>query len=319
MENLLLEPASFERERAVVMEERKYRYENSPRGQLYLAMMKAVFEGTPYGGSVIGEFEDLKSLSRDQVMEYFKKFYTPDNAIIVIAGNVDPSDTYSMVKEKFGKLASSTEEVRQYKKNADAPERYKLRSRWNREIRLRGEAQTPQFMMAFPGEAVGTRKAYVMDLLSSLLGSGVSSFFNQEFVKNRSPLLGEISVSSYNLMYNGVFFISGELLSKTNLTSFKSRLERDLKKTCKTAVVDRSVQKGKNQFLVSFFSGMQTNSGLAHSLGLSQLYFADHTHYKKELEIFQSITTQEVMDVCQDLFEKGPSLFLSVWKNHPGH
>jgi len=72
LENLLLDKEAFEKERAVVLEERKMRYENSPRGQLYLGLMKNLYKGTPYGSSVIGEIPDLKSVTREQIHEYLK-------------------------------------------------------------------------------------------------------------------------------------------------------------------------------------------------------------------------------------------------------
>ena len=72
MNNLLVEPKAFEKERSVVLEERKMRYENSPRGKLYLKFQERLYHNTPYGTSVIGDIADLKSVSRDQIYQYFK-------------------------------------------------------------------------------------------------------------------------------------------------------------------------------------------------------------------------------------------------------
>ncbi|MEK6626114.1 MAG: pitrilysin family protein, partial [Bdellovibrionota bacterium] len=101
---LLLEEQAFEKERAVIFEERKMRYENSPHGKLLLAMMQEVFKGTPYGGSVIGDEVDLKNLSRPQLQDFFKKYYAPNNAIIVIVGDVDHEKIFALVEQKFGGL-----------------------------------------------------------------------------------------------------------------------------------------------------------------------------------------------------------------------
>ena len=101
IQHLLLEPTSFESERQVIFEERKMRYENSPDGFLYLMMMKKVFEGTPYAQSVIGDVEDLQALSRDQMMKFFKTYYVPENAILAIAGDVDPDKIIPIIKEKL--------------------------------------------------------------------------------------------------------------------------------------------------------------------------------------------------------------------------
>ena len=89
MENLTLDTDEFNKERAVVLEERKMRYENSPRGQLYQLLMKTFFDGTAYGRPVIGEIPDLKSVTREQIHAYFKRFYAPNNVTLVLVGDVD--------------------------------------------------------------------------------------------------------------------------------------------------------------------------------------------------------------------------------------
>ena len=107
MENLLLDLEAFNKEREVVLEERKMRYENSPRGQLYLEMMQTLYKGTPYGRSVIGDIPDLKSVTREQIYKYFKRFYAPNNATLVLVGDIDVYKAKAMIQEKFGKIPSS--------------------------------------------------------------------------------------------------------------------------------------------------------------------------------------------------------------------
>ena len=107
MGNLLIEEKSFESERKVVLEERKMRYENSSGGKLFLKMMQTVFKGTPYGGSVIGDEKDLLSLSRSQVRNFFNTFYAPNNATIVIVGDVDTTKTLRLIKKYYGVLKKS--------------------------------------------------------------------------------------------------------------------------------------------------------------------------------------------------------------------
>lgn len=316
MENLLLEPNSFEKERKVILSERKMRYENSPRGQIYLKMMQAVFKNTPYGGSVIGENKDLNSLTRDQVMDFFKKFYKPDNAVIVIAGDVDASEVYGLVKEKFGKLKPSSDEIKKFIEEKDLPKHYSHKGKYNQWIKLHGESPVPIFMMAYKGDPIGTRKSYVMDILSSVLGDGSSSYFTQKYVRSRSQKLSGISASNYTLMKNGVFYISGTLNASTNLKKFRRTLIKDTKNLCEKAINERSVQKTKNMYMVDYYVGFQTNSGIAQGLGLREAFFKDPDYYKKELEIYSSIDAAEVKSVCHEVFDKGEQIFLSVWSKH---
>ncbi len=314
IQHLLLVPESFESERNVIFEERKYRYENSSNGKLYLAMMQSVFEGTPYGGSVIGDEVDLKNLSRDQVFDFFQKYYVPNNAIIVVAGDVDADDVFSMVEKKFGAIPASAQ-LSSLRKNGDDATRFTLKAKFNKEIVLQGNTPVPLFTMAFKGEPLGVREAYVMDILSSILGSGNSSHLNQLYVKAAKPILNDVSVVNYNLKYNGVFYISGELLKGVSIDQIKQRLRRDMANWCdKDALNARNLQKTKNQLLVSYFEDIRSNSGMAHFLGLREAYFGDYQEYLKELEIYNSITLEEVKKSCDRILKKSnPHIFLSIW------
>ena len=140
-------------------------------------MMQSVFEKTPYGGSVIGDEKDVKNLSREQMRKYFKQFYTPDNAIIVIVGDVDADKTYEMVKDKFGSIPRSAG-LSSFKEKMDHPKRFEHRGRYKRSVRLHGQSPNPIFMMAFKGEKIGTRRGFVLDIHSSILGNGESFYFH---------------------------------------------------------------------------------------------------------------------------------------------
>lgn len=316
MANLALVPEAFEKERNVIFEERKMRYENRPSGKLYLNMMQSMFEGTPYGGSVIGSVEDLKSLTREDVWDYFKKFYTPDNATIVIAGDVDAEDIVDMIEDKFGEMEASSKEIQGYRKARNNPELYKHQGRYKRHVKIKANSKTPQFMLSYPSVGMGQYKGYVMDILSSILGDGESSYLNEKYVSNRRPILSSVSASNYTLKYNGVFYVAGELLPKKGIYWFKKQLIKELKRSCDKAIDERTLQKTKNQYLVGYVGGLETNNGIAHFLGIRENFFNDYAYYNKELEIYQNITVKEVRDTCKELFNSDKYIMTSVWEKH---
>ncbi len=316
VKNLLLLPELVEKERQVVFEERKMRYENSPDGKLYLRMMQEVFAGTPYGGSVIGEVSDLQALTPDNLRSFHERFYVPNNMVIVISGDVDADEVHSLVKEHFGDLKASAE-LTEFKKSKDAPEVYALNFKRGKEVKLNGTSPTPKFMYAFPGEAAGKHSSYVLDILSSVLGDGESSWLNQQLVKGRRPALSSVYAANYTLQHNGVFFFGGELAKGENLGRTKSKLESLITGTmCDKAIDERTVQKTKNQYLVSYFKALKTNAGAAHFVGLRESLFGDYEDYKKEIAAYESITAKEVQSACHELF-KHKGIFLSVWDKHP--
>lgn len=317
IQNLLLEPEAFEKERNVVLEERKMRYENSPGGKMYLNVMQSMFEGTPYGRSVIGDIEDLKTVTRNQIMDYFKTFYAPNNAIVVIVGDFNVSTVKEQIKQAYSAIPSSEKLDSERKKSEDA-KLFKWKGKYNRDVKVNATNPIPKFMYAFQGVPLGKREAYVLDILSSILGDGKSSHFNQLFVDSKRPLLSSIGVGNYNLSHKGIFYISGNLLERTNLRKFKRILNKEIKRACGNKVISaRNVQKIKNNYLVSLYSGLETNSGIARFIGSSEQDHNDYSHYKEELEIYNSIQADEVISACHKVFDVKKAIFTSVWNKHP--
>ncbi|MBP9680503.1 MAG: insulinase family protein [Bacteriovorax sp.] len=316
LQHLLLEPTSFESERQVIFEERKMRYENNPDGFLYLMTMKKMFEGTPYGQSVIGDVEDLSALSRDQVMDFFKTYYAPDNAILAIAGDVDPEKLIPLIKEKYGSIAKS-KNLNAIKSKRDDPKNYEWKSKLKEDYRYYATNPNPKFSLAFRGEKIGTRKAFVLDVLSLMLSSGGSSYLSQKYVRNAHPLLSEISLSSYNLRHSGIFYFNGELMDGVDIEKFKKQFSTDLLSFCSEGLNSRTLQKIKNQIMAQAYTQMKTNAGMASTIMMNEKVYGDYAFGVKELEIYNSVTESEVKEACQDVLHKSPSQFISVWDKFP--
>lgn len=316
MQNLLLEPVSFDKERDVVLEERKMRYENSDRGKLFLKMMKETFKGTPYGNSVIGEVQDLKTIPREKVLEYFKTYYAPNNAILVIVGDFDKDDVMEEVEKKFGPIPPSKNLEKIKKEHAKNQGGFDFKGRFNREFHIHGQSKNPNFILAYKGVKITKREGFVLDILSSILGGGESSYLHQEFVVGKKPSLSKVYASNYTLQDSGVFFIGGELLQKKSLRQTKSKILNSLKKSCEKAVTSRSLQKIKNQYLSETLLSLDTNASVASYLGDREFYFNDYSHYKKEMAIYNSITVDEVKKACKSYLQKSKSNFFTVWNKH---
>ena len=315
MSNLVLDPEEFEKERGAVLEERKMRYENSPRGQMYSSMMKVMFKGTPYGGSVIGEKEDVVNLSREKMLDFYKDFYAPNNATVVLVGDADSDDAFDMIESTLGKLKKN-EKLEEIKESHSNKISYESKAKLPKVIGLNGESPTPLFSLSFPAPKVGEEDGYALDFLSSILGDGVSSYLYQEFVTSRRPKLQMIYAGNYTLKNAGVFFIQGQLLDKVSLKRFRRGLFKSLKRSCDRAITERSVKKTQNNVLLSYYRELATNSGLASFLGQNEFFYGDYKTYKKELDIYENMTVQKVKDVCRKYLDPKKSAFLSIWKKH---
>jgi zinc protease len=316
MVNLKLDAKEFEHERKVVLEERKMRYENSPRGQVYLNMMQEMFRGTPYGTSVIGDIEDLNTVSRNQIYQYYRQWYAPNNATIVIAGDVDPSQVKSWVEKYYGGLpASKVPEDSRGKVPASA---FQFGHKVPIEKHLKGQSASPLFMVAFPGEPIGTPRGYAMDILSSILGDGKSAHLVQKFTLSKAPKASSIYAGNYTLEKAGTFMVGGELVRGVKPSSFKADLLTELVSSCDKAITDTALQKVKNNYEKNLFGELDTNAGVAQFIGDRQAYFGDWAYYRKELQIYQALTVAEVRKACKEVFADQRYVWVTVWERNKG-
>lgn len=313
LDNLLLDKDAFEKERQVVLEERKMRYENSPRGQLYLELMQTLFKDTPYGTSVIGDISDLKTVSREQIHAYFKRFYAPNNLTLVLSGDVNPEKAKAIIKERFGSIPSSPSVKEAHASLKDEAFTPKLTA--DVVLAKKGESPSPLFMLAYPTVKAGHMKGYALDVLSSILGAGKSSTLLNQYVLIPKPMATSMYAAHQQLEKAGFFFIGGELVRGVKLEEFRKDLQSRMKNFCHSEVTERNIQKIKNNYLVDLYAGLDSNAGLAQFLGERQLLFGDWKRYQDELGLYEKVTVEDVKNVCLEV-TSSKSVFVSVWNKH---
>lgn len=311
MTHLELGEKSFENERNVVFEERKMRYENSAPGKLYLELVQAVFQGTPYEGSVIGSVEDLKNLTREKMIGYYRDYYAPNNAILVIAGDFNENVVKEEVRKNFAGLKKS-EKVEEKKKIITKETVFPLNFKGIIDKKINGQTQNILFMMGFKGKPITSLEGFGLDLLSNIIGESESSALVQEFVKGQNPILSSVYSSNYTLQNAGTFFIGGELLPSTNLDNFKTKLQEKLKDICETAINEKTLQTAKNQMLISYFDKLSKNAGKASFIGDRENFFNDHLFYKKEISFYQNVKKEEIKEVCQKTINLSNFVFIAI-------
>ena len=179
--------------------------------------------------------------------------------------------------------------------------------------------RTPFSLPLTKGVSLGSRRAMVLDLLSSMLSGGVSSYLHQKYVQAKKPLFSSIGVSNYNLKTQESFFIKGNLLPKTSLSRVRKLLKKDVKRFCRDDVLTlRALQKTRNNFLVDYYKEVSSNSGLASFLGLREAFFGDYNYYKTELKTYAEISLDEIRSECKKNFKKpGTEILVHVWNKNP--
>lgn len=183
MHNLVLEGPEVDSERDVVIEERKMRTDADPAGQLQESLLATLYVHHPYGTPVIGWGHEIEGLTREDALAYYRRFYRPDNAILIVAGDVDASEVRNLAEETYGRIHPA---------NGESPRRARLKEpeiRASRLVRLadsKVEQPTAQRAYIVPshGTAAGD-EAFALEVLSQLLGGSQTSRLYRALVIER--------------------------------------------------------------------------------------------------------------------------------------
>jgi len=179
MRNLLLDPAEFAKEIAVVREERRLRTEDKPSGKVYEQFNAVAWRASPYRNPVIGWMNDLEHMSIDDLSAWYKRWYAPNNATLVVAGDVEPGAVRAMAERHFGPLQPS--DIQSLKPAAEPEQAGETR------VEVRVPARQPYLMMGYKTPIVGRSdepwEPYALFVLSSVLDGGESARLARELVR----------------------------------------------------------------------------------------------------------------------------------------
>jgi zinc protease len=168
MRNLILDPEETLSERSVVMEERRLRYEDSPRNMLYEEVVAASFKVHPYRRPVIGWMSSLRNIQREDLLSHYRTYYSPENAFIVVVGDVKPDETIKRIKAAFSKI-----EVAGPASLSPAPEEPPQKG--ERRVYLKREAELPYILALYHVPSLPAKDSYALEVLAMVLSGGKSS------------------------------------------------------------------------------------------------------------------------------------------------
>jgi zinc protease len=168
MRNLRLLEDDVNNERKVILEERRTRTDNDPSGIMLEQMTAAMYLAHPYGTPIIGWENEMEGLTREDALKFYKRYYAPNNAILVVAGDVEPDDVIKLAKEIYGPLPATTQSL--VRKRVKEPEPRAARRVVLKDERIAKKSISRHYLTASYRTAE-PREAEALDLLSSILGS----------------------------------------------------------------------------------------------------------------------------------------------------
>jgi zinc protease len=250
MQNLVLREEDFRTERMVVMEERRLRTEDNPKAYLLEQVDAAAFQLQPYHWPTVGWMEDLAQLTLDDLKAYYRAFYNPVNAFLVVVGDFKKEDLLPRIEKAFGALPKGVPPDQ--KKGLDPPQT------GERRIIVKREAELPFIVLGYHVPNLREPDSYVLEVIATVLSGGKSSRLHKSLVREKRLVLNAEADNSLLSHDPGLFMISAELLPDKTVTEVEKALDQEVEQLQTGPVEEHELQKVKNQLEASFVFGQDS-------------------------------------------------------------
>jgi len=323
MEGLHITAPKLATEKRVVIEEFNQRYLNQPYGDMWMLLRGEAYRVHPYRWATIGLTpEHIAAATIEQVRDFYRRFYHPDNAILAIAANLDPDRMAALAEEWFGHIpprpVSETERlphgmgrpVLPAEPPQTAPRRLPTEPPQTSARRLEVERDVPADMLAIALRMGGRtdRDFYICDLVTDILAGGTSGRLEQALTRERR-LFSSINAYATGDVDPGLLVITGNLLPGVALPEAETAVWEQLELLASKHLSDYELEKVKNKFEANTIYGELNVMNKAMNLAFYEM-LGDLPLINSEVDIYRSITAPEAMECCRRIFRKETSTTL---------
>ena len=286
----------------VVKEEKRLRVDNQPYGNLIKAVKEKLFTNHPYKWTTIGSMEDLDAATLDEFKAFNKKFYTPNNATLVVAGDINKTDVKKMIENYFGGIPKGQEVVQVDIK--EEPITKQIDAKY-----YDPNIQLPMIIQAYRTPSMKDRDAYVLDMISTILSDGKSSRLYKKLVDEQKQA---IEVAAINLSQEdySMYITLALPLGDTSLETLTQEIDEEIVKLQNELISEREYEKLQNIYENKFVNSNSTVAGIANSLANYYTFNSDTNLINKENKIYSSITREEIKEVANKYLKENQRLRL---------
>jgi|MudIll2142460700_1097286.scaffolds.fasta_scaffold01283_7 zinc protease len=295
MTNLTMDPKETMAERAVVMEERRLRTEDDPQSTLFENAIATAMREHPYRRPVIGWMSDIASIQRDDLYAYYKKYYAPNNAFIVIVGDVNADEIMKKIRVSFGQIKES--EILKSHISQEPQQDGEKR------VFLKKEAELPYILIGYHTPSVPHEDSYALDVLSTILSGGKSSRIYKSLVYEKKLALN--AGADYSGMYLDpfLFYLWGTPAPGKDVGELEKMLYAEIEAIKASPPSEQEVQKAKNQIEASFVFGQDSLYMQAMKIGKFEL-LGSWKLKDTYLDGIRKVTPEDVRRVAKKYFSE---------------
>ena len=263
MQNLILDPREVIAERNVVMEERRMRYDDDPQNSLYEEVIAAAFKSHPYRWPVIGWMPDISSIERSDLLNHYRAYYSPDNAVIAVSGDIKVDEIIKKIKASFGSIPPASSRIVVTSKETE--------QKGERRINLKREAELPYIIAAYPTPSFPHPDSYALEVLGMILSGGKSSRLYRSIVYEKKLAIGASADYSGLNKDPFLFLFAATAVPGKDIKDVENALYAEIEKIKKELPSEREVQKAKNQIEASFVMGQDSIYFQAQITGMFEM------------------------------------------------
>ena len=298
MANLSFDPKVIESERGVVYSERRSSVDNDSFGTLLEQMQATAFTAHPYTFPTIGWPSDIENWKLEDLKKFFKTYYAPNNAVLVIAGDVDPAQVFALADKYLAPLQKQPEPT---PITTVEPEQQGER----RIVVERADAQSPIVAYAFhTGLGAGSKDYPTLELLSTILSQGDSSRLNQRLVEQEQAAVqaGAFADQGFDPGLLTVYAMMPPSQDAAgNMAKVEALLDDELAKIARDGVTAGELEKARNLKASSFWRGMATINGKARALGTYEVFKGDYRKLFDAPAAYEAVTAADVQALAKKI------------------
>lgn len=295
--------AKLDNQRDVVKNERRQRYENTPYGLSWEILEANMYQSPhPYNWTTIGSMADLSAASLEDVQNFFKKYYSPANASLTIAGDFNSVDAKKLVEKYFGDLpnhiapevlvAEASITNRKKRKSELAPFA-KLTE--TKTMTKEDNVKLPRLYLAYPAVAVMDKGDAELEVLSSILTSGKNSRLYKALVYEKK-IAQSVSAFIWQKLYGGEYHIQVTAVPGVSLKTIKEETDKVLDELIKNGVTDYEVKKSVNGFEAQFIYGLEGINSVADQLNNYNFLTGTPNYFNQDIARYTNLTAKDITE-----------------------
>ena len=298
MASLAFDPTMVASEINVVREERRVSVDNDNTGILYEELFATAFKAHPYNWPVIGWMADLFNITRDDCVNYFKTYYAPNNATVVIVGDVDATKAIDMITKAFKEIPSGPPPATVVQSEPE-----QLGPRRSEIIK---EAQFGHFMRGYHVGDKDSPDRFALEIMATILGSGESSRLNQTLVNELQ--IAQYAYAAFELRIDpSLFYFYVAAVPGVGNDQTEQAVDSVLAAFIASGPTDEELTRAKNSLIAGYYKGYATNNGTAHQIGYYQTFYGDWRKMYEYPEGIRAVTTAQVKEAAAKYFTRNNS------------